>query len=435
MEVTLLEILQAREQRVARQKDFLEKGHPVVSFSMNIAGPVKKTPATQRAFFYGVGLLRENLPILEEELVLEHTGCEGLFSVAAEPEKIKELCTKLEEQTPIGRLFDMDVLTADGEKLTRKVQRGCLVCGRPGRECAATRAHSVEDLQAATYRLIWEHFAEADSRIIGKAAVNALIYEVQTTPKPGLVDKNNNGSHKDMDLPLFISSAKSLENYFVSAVKIGMETPDIPECFSRLRQAGLQAEKTMFAATGGVNTHKGAIFTLGLLCGSIGSLWQVDSPFAGVDAVLERAKVLCADALGQDFEKEPSSYGERLYRQTGIAGIRGEAMNGFPNLQMALQVFEKCLAQGYSKNDAGVITLLHLIAGVEDTNLYHRGGAEGAAFAKKAAEKLLQNPDMTAVAELDRVFIERNLSPGGSADLLAAARFLHFLSVDNLDRL
>ena len=435
MEVTLQEVLAAREQRVARQKKFLEKGHPVVSFSMNIAGPVKVSPEIERAFFYGVSLLRQNLPVLQEELIVENTGCEGLFDLAAAPEEIKALCTKLEEQLPIGRLFDMDVITPDGEKLTRKTQRGCLVCGKAGRECAATRAHSVEQLQVATGRLIREHFAEADSESIGKAAVNALVFEVQTTPKPGLVDQNNNGSHTDMDLPLFVKSAKSLESYFVQAVKIGMETPDFEECFGRLRQAGLQAEETMFAATCGVNTHKGAIFTLGLLCGSIGSLWTPETPFAGVEAVLERAKGLCQKALQADLAPPPKTHGQKLYKELGITGIRGEAMQGFPNLLAACKMFEKCLTQGKSENDAGVITLLHLIAGVEDTNLYHRGGAAGAAFAKVAAETLLPNPDMDAVKALDREFIEKNLSPGGCADLLAAASFLHFLSVDNWDRL
>lgn len=429
MEVTLQEILAARERRVAGQTAFLEKGHPVVSFSMNIAGPVKRTKAIERAFFYGVSLLRQNLPILQEELTLENTGCEGLFSVAAAPEEIKRICLNLEESTPLGRLFDMDVLTENGEKLTRDTQRGCLVCGKPGRQCAATRAHSVEELQAATQKRIGEHFADLDSRRIGKLAVKALICEVETTPKPGLVDQNNNGSHTDMDLTLFVKSAKSLESYFAEAVTIGMQTPDADVCFSKLRQAGLQAEKTMFAATGGVNTHKGAIFTLGLLCGSIGSLWSAETPFAGLERVLQTAKALCENALRQDFAKAPTSYGAQLYQQTGIAGIRGEAMKGFPNLQKAFAVFTENLHRG--ENEAGVMTLLHLIANIEDTNLYRRGGATGASFAKAEASRLLQKPDMAAVLMLDKAFIEKNLSPGGSADLLAATIFSHFLSVDN----
>lgn len=435
MEVSLQEILAAREQRVAGQKRFLEKGHPVVSFSMNIAGPVKTSPEIKRAFFEGVELLRQSLPVLEEKITLENTGCEGLFSVNAEPETIKARCTDLEECLPIGRLWDMDVLTLSGEKLSRRVQRGCLVCGKPGRECAAARAHGVEALQAATHRLIREYFSETDSKRIGNAAVDALIYEVETTPKPGLVDKNNNGSHTDMDLPLFVKSAKCLQDYFVRAVKIGMETPDLQDCFSKLRQAGLQAEKTMFAATGGVNTHKGAIFTLGLLCGSIGSLWSVDTPFAKPENVLERGGALCRDALRRDLKKAPRSFGEKLYQEKKIAGIRGEAMKGFPNLLGALKLFEKSLGEGNSENDAGVMTLLHLIAVLEDTNLYHRGGEKGAAFAKAAAKKLLDDFSISGTKELDRKFIEKNLSPGGSADLLAVARFLHSLSVDNWDRL
>ena len=118
--------------------------------------------------------------------------------------------------------------------------------------------------------------------------------------------------------------------------------------------------------------------------------------------------------------------GERLYLQYGIRGIRGEAADGFPSVKnIGLPHFRQARAEGVSQNGAGVLTLLHLIAQVQDTTLYHRGGCDGAQWAAAAAKKLLPCPSNAQIAQLDDAFIARNLSPGGCADLLAATYFLH----------
>ena len=427
MEVSLQDILLAREQRVARQNVFLQAGYPIISFCMNIPGPVKNSPEIERAFYLGVSRLKDSLPILKEEIRSEHTGCEAIFSVDMPAQALKDFCIGLEDSLPLGRLWDMDVLTPTGEALTRSQHRGCLVCGKPGRLCAATRAHNITQLQQATGQLIREYFAASDCKAIGALAKESLIYEVNVTPKPGLVDRRNNGSHQDMDLPLFLKSAQALESYFTKAVEIGMTNPEPETCFSLLRQAGLDAEQAMFAATGGVNTHKGAIFTLGLLCGAVGATWTPGVPFVGVQAVLSASRDMCYKALQADLDRTglPDTFGRQLYQDCGITGIRGEAMAGFPHLLSALEFFEHNLHAG--ENDAGLVTLLHLISQIEDTNLYHRGGAQGAEFAKKRAKALLPNPKEEDILLLDDVFIEKNLSPGGSADLLAATWFLHKL--------
>jgi holo-ACP synthase/triphosphoribosyl-dephospho-CoA synthase len=123
--------------------------------------------------------------------------------------------------------------------------------------------------------------------------------------------------------------------------------------------------------------------------------------------------------------------GLRLYRELGIRGIRGEMSEGLPSLSgIALPAFREALTQGYSRNNAGVITLLHLISHVQDTTLYHRGGCSGAAFAADAARSLLEqdfSPSLDLIEALDDAFIARRLSPGGCADLLAATYFLESL--------
>lgn len=431
-EVTLQQVLQAREDRVKLQKQFLRKyGCPLIVFTMNIAGPVKTGPLIERGFFAGLEMLQSALPAAAIREVYIHkagTGWEGYFPVDLPAHVLKSHCVAIEEAAPLGRLFDMDVLDTDGRKCERNSQRGCLVCGKPGRACAAGRLHSVEQLQGVTGQILREHFVAADREKIADFACESLLDEANTTPKPGLVDRRNCGSHKDMCLETFVTSAKALRPYFADCVTIGHETAHLSpkDTFLRLRQAGIQAEKTMLDATGGVNTHKGAIFTLGILCGSIGRLGTYE-----LTDILSQAALMGKEAL-QDFTSaRGDTNGERLYLQENIRGIRGEVADGLPSVAtIGLPTYRDALRNGLSPNDAGCIALLHLIATVQDTNLYHRGGTEGAVRAAESAKALLQTaayPSAGFIEKLDDAFIARNLSPGGCADLLAATYFLHRL--------
>ena len=346
------------------------------------------------------------------------TGCEGYLSVPLPAYEIKKICTKIEEATPLGRLFDMDVIDVNGEKLQRATERACLICGKPGRACASRRLHTVKDLQAATEQIL-----------VSELAVQSLLREADTTPKPGLVDRRNNGSHRDMCLQTFLTSANALRPYFAQCVEIGQQTAHLQptDTFRLLRQAGIQAENTMLAATSGVNTHKGAIFTLGILCGSIGRL-----------SSCEIEDILCQVALmGKEAEQDfahtgGDTAGERLYLQENLRGIRGEVADGLPSaVTIGLPAYKAGLSRSLSPNDAGAVALLHLISKVRDTNLYHRGGTHGAAWAASSAQTLLQAsayPPIPLIEELDDAFISRNLSPGGCADLLAVTYFLHSLN-------
>ncbi len=439
MEVSLHDILNARETRVRRQQSLLtEYRAPLLCFTMNIAGPVKTTPLIERGFYAGLELLDSRLPkekLLFRESCVFPTGCEGNYVISMPAGELKQLCAQIEEKHPLGRLFDMDVIDTDGTKLERKTQRSCMVCGATGRFCAASRAHSVEQLQAVTSEMLTRYFRNWDPERVAFLAVQSLMDEVHTTPKPGLVDCRNNGSHKDMDVHLFEISAHTLQPYFKRCVQIGQMTAHRTqeETFPLLRDAGLQAEKAMFQATGGINTHKGAIYTLGILCGSVGRLWSAEKPIADSEEILAECAGIVHASVQKDFASaKGKTAGERLYLQQGIRGIRGEIAEGLPSVRnIGLPCFQQFLADGFSENDAGVYTLLHLIASVVDTNLYKRGGEAGAQWAAKAASALLsagQNPTIQQIEVLDDGFIARNLSPGGCADLLAVTYFLRKLS-------
>ena len=434
---SLQDILVAREQRVAKQKELLSGyNRPLVSFTMNIAGPVKTSALIERGFQEGVKQLEAlGSAILSQEVLCKNTGCEGYFSVDMDAKALKVFCVKIEEATPLGRLFDMDVLDADGSKLDRDGQRGCIVCGAPGRGCAAGRVHSVPELQTTTNRILQEHFLLADQEHIADLAVQSLLDEVHITPKPGLVDSRNTGSHSDMDLSTFVASAKALRPYFKTCVAIGQDTATMPaeESFHLLRQAGLTAEQTMFTATNGVNTHKGAIFTLGILCGCIGRLWTAESPIADLSLLLKECAAVGQAACADFAKMDGSTAGQKLYLQKGLRGIRGEVADGLPAVaNIALPALKDGIAKGLSFHHAAACALIQLIAQVEDTNLHHRGGEEGAAFAKEYAQTLGAFPTISQIEAMDDAFIARNLSPGGCADLLAATCFLHYVSEGNL---
>ena len=445
-EVTLSEMLDAREARVFRQKALMEQySLPVISFSLNIAGPVKNGPVIRRAFREGMSRLVDalqtaRLDAVYQEEIDQVTGCEALLAVRGEARDIKRLCVELEDEDALGRLFDMDVLDPEGSKLDREgfghPPRPCLVCGKAGKGCASRRLHSVGELQRATRTIFRDFFAQRDRDAIAGQAVRALLYEVCTTPKPGLVDRANNGSHRDMDVFTFVDSTAALLPYFRSAASIGQETAERPpgETFLRLRRAGLEAERAMLAATGGINTHKGAIFSLGTVCAAAGRLWTPESPWPSAEAILDECAAVSKEAVEADFTalqtQAAQTKGQRFFLEHGLRGIRGELADGLPAVRTAgLPALEDALKAGASLEEAGSAALIRLITEVTDTNLVARGGMEGRQWAARAAAGLSGTVlAREALEELDREFIRRNLSPGGCADLLAITYFLYFCS-------
>lgn len=391
-------ILAARERRVQRQHKLLTQfGKPMVSFTMNIAGPVKNTPLIRLAFWAGLHRLEEELgQALHREVTAEETGCEALLVYDTSAPALKEKCVALDSEAPIGRLYDMDVLDVTGEKLSRAEPRKCLVCGGPVSVCARSRAHGLAAVQEATRELLRQFAAEHLSAL----AADALLREVRLTPKPGLVDEDNSGAHDDMDLPLFEKSIAALKPYFADFVTLGMENA-APE---ELHQAGLAAEQAMFAATGGINTHKGALYMFALVLSALGRVL-----ISGGDVWEKAAEIARALPVPGD------THGSRVRTVSG--GVRYEVMAGFPHARQMAEML---------KAEEALTVLLWSMAHADDSTVVYRGGREGRQFVQERAAEILKAPQAqrTALArELDGELIARHLSPGGSADLLALALF------------
>lgn len=437
-EVSLQEVLDARESRAQTQRELLVRyGKPVLSFTMNIPGPIKDSPLIRRGFDEGLRLLdAAGIVFLDRREIRAVTGCELLCVVDADAKAVKEICRRIEDESTLGRLFDMDVIGVDGQKLSRPEERRCLVCGAVGRGCASRRLHSLEELTGAVKSILCAGLLETDASRIGALATKALLDEVDTTPKPGLVDRNNNGAHTDMTRETFYTSAQALRDFWPACFRIGAETAEEKPAaaFERLRAHGLDAEKTMLCSTGGVNTHKGAIFTLGTVCGAIGRLWTPEAPCRDPERIAQECAALCREAVKADFAElerkgTPLTAGERLYLQARLRGIRGELADGLPAvLDCALRALEQGLSDGMSRNDAGAAALLHLIARGRDTNMIKRGGAALASEAVSLIRDKLRRcafPAPEDILHLDEFFIRQNLSPGGCADLLAVSYFLY----------
>jgi triphosphoribosyl-dephospho-CoA synthase len=270
--------------------------------------------------------------------------------------------------------------------------------------------------------------APDDAERIGQIAAGALLAELDTWPKPGLVSPFDNGSHDDMDYGTFLRSIDALSPFYTELAAAGGAGADMDE----LRRIGRLAEDAMLAATGGVNTHRGAIFALGLLCAAAGAACA-----EGFRLSPEQLAQLTGQRWGREILRGPiplNSHGSNALRRFGAGGARAEAANGFPHaLRIGLPALRAGRALAGQEEPARVHAFFALLAAMDDTNLLHRGGMEGLRAARRAASDFLLAGGVGAADWLSRAtavhhsFVARRLSPGGSADLLAATIFLDLL--------
>ncbi|AZR29646.1 triphosphoribosyl-dephospho-CoA synthase MdcB [Xanthomonas vasicola] len=261
---------------------------------------------------------------------------------------------------------------------------------------------------------------------LGRLAVSALHAELACAPKPGLVTPFDSGSHTDMDASTFVRSLFALRGYFVALAQAGIDHAS----FERLRQLGIEAEAAMLRATCGINTHRGAIFSLGLLTAQAARLRVAHGRRPTAEEICDGVR-MWRDAL-QAAPVNPQSNGQRVRAQYRISGVREQAAAGYPLLrEIALPALRSALDGGATREAALAQTLMQLIAAVDDLNLLHRGGPDGLAFAKAQAAAFLADGGIAQpqwrvrLHAIGRQFVARRLSPGGSADLLACAWFLH----------
>ncbi|MEL7605536.1 triphosphoribosyl-dephospho-CoA synthase CitG [Sedimentibacter saalensis] len=277
-------------------------------------------------------------------------------------------------------------------------------------------------------------------------AQRAILYEAVLTPKPGLVDAVNTGSHHDMDIFTFIDSSSNLFKGFYLYAKAGLEcTGSEKELFSAIRKIGIQVEKDMFKATKNINTHKGINFSMGIVLAAAGYYLRdkdIDENIilapSDTDEILNTVRVMTEGLVKSDFEnikkKEKLTHGERLYVEKGFSGIRGEAERGFPTVEKtSLPRLREIGHSDMSMEQKLLDVLFHLMSISDDSNIINRGGLEGLEFVKSVSKEFLmtgiifEDGFREKIQEMNNLFVEKNISPGGSADLLSITIFFGML--------
>lgn len=258
--------------------------------------------------------------------------------------------------------------------------------------------------------------------------------ELALTLKPGLVDRRNSGAHNDMDLQTFLASVRAIAPWLPRFVETGQSYVHMSgrEFLPVLRPVGVSCEHAMLTATAGVNTHKGAIFSLGLLCAAAGRLLAMNAALSRERMCSEVASI-CAGMVERELDglSAARTAGERIFKSHGLTGARGEAASGFATVRtVSLPVYDDLQRAGHREDMALLQALLHLLAVNNDTNLVSRGGLASVEYVRAYATNLLREggvlpaDGISKMATFDDALIARHLSPGGTADLLGVTWFL-----------
>ncbi|QIM67723.1 2-(5'-triphosphoribosyl)-3'-dephospho CoA synthase [Mannheimia granulomatis] len=432
--VSLEQLLEARENRVLLQQQCLQQyGQTLLSVTLLAVGEVKKNALLDYVFEKALS----SLSILFQQLNIQptaefirpfNTGHEALFVLPIDAKQLKKLTIELEDSSALARLWDIDVIDSRGQLLSRTEfnipPRPCLICSENAKSCARSRKHTLNEIYTEIQRRARTFYLAEN---ISESVYQALLKEVYLTPKPGLVDRSNNGAHNDMNVRTFERSAVALRPFFTQFVLKGIATANLPvkQILTQIRPLGLQAEKAMFQATNNVNTHKGAIFAFGLVCTAIGRLFEqkTDINHTNICQLVAQFAQGLTTELQHYSANQPLTAGIMLYREYGLTGARGEAESGFGTIHPVLAEYTN---QKIENDEIWLRILLKIIAKNNDTNVVHRGGINALYWVQNEAKRLLNDEDFNLknLHSFDNACIHKNISCGGSADLLALTIFL-----------
>ncbi len=254
--------------------------------------------------------------------------------------------------------------------------------------------------------------------LVAWLAINALKQELDLTPKPGLVDTHDNGSHSDMDYAIMLKSINALRLYFAQLAVMSY-SDCLPEA-SLLQNMGIEAEKKMLAATGGINTHRGALFSMGLAVVAACHILATGCSSNFLDQWCKIVASIASQMPGSD-----NSHGNSVKAQHNVAGALDIARTGYSEM---VNKWLKYYCDNCNDEHIKHKTLLLIMCSLDDTNVIHRAGFEMAQQVKQEAAHLLENFSIEGLEQMNQSFIARNISPGGAADMLSLTLFLSTLT-------
>lgn len=279
-----------------------------------------------------------------------------------------------------------------------------------------------------------------NNKNIATLATKALLYEVSISPKAGLVSRLSNGSHKDMNFYTFIDSSLALHNYFLNCFDYGQEKLfSCPDFFKDLREVGKVAEKEMYEATKGINTHKGTIFSMGILLAVLG-VHLKENKEIDLKILSEKIKEMCKPLLNELEDADSiSTYGEKAYKEYHLTGARGLAISGYEIVLLDGINKLKDFCKTLDFETACILLLFYYMSVLDDTNIVNRASITTLKEVQILSKELFEENKKTlekesiknSMSKLNDIFIEKNISAGGSADLLILTIFIHLLTCEN----
>lgn len=310
-----------------------------------------------------------------------------------------------------------DPLTRRYNELMRQQLGDDHVCEIPRMEKCGSVVSASRVRRAIEANSLWQAIKLVPSStipyIIAHLATRALQAELDTTPKPGLVDKRDNGAHRDMDHALMLRSIRAIHPYFIRLAQLGCSSPQPPH--DDIVRIGIEAERAMFEATGGVNTYKGALFSMGLAVVAAGGAALCHNTNAMSSSIA---------ALASRFPITKGTHGSEAKTKACLKGALDNARDGYRMLFEAwLPFYETCVesADPYALHK----TLLRIMCDLDDTNIVYRTSLATMLQVKEESKQLLQSFSIMGLETMNSKFIRCNISPGGSADMLSLVVFLY----------
>ena len=437
----LQSILKARDQRAFLKGQIAQKGLPSLSLSLNVPG-FPKSNLTVEAFFRSClhdlkhHLRAHQIDIQEKDAIEICDDAGDFFLVPFSTNKlnlkrIKQICEDFEEGHPLGRFVDVDLNDWQGHGISSGKSKLCFFCReKPAIECRRGNVHDLRVLRSFMFSEMGTYsWGQREKRIaeeLSALAKQAILAEVSLTPKPGLVDQFGPGCHTDMNYQTFVVSTEAIAPWFDELVHEGFafQDDDLTQALPRLREIGLKMESAMFEATGNVNTQKGIIFLMGLSLFACGKLASQNGHFEA-EKFRNIIQSVCKDLVRKEMVNSAlsgKSHGQKIFANYGFSGARGEAESGFatvfdfglPQLTQVKQLNDKLLIKCF----------LAIAANNNDTNILFRSNLEVLGTFRNLCRNTLVDFSIENYSEVIAYCKQQNISPGGSADLLAVTIFV-----------
>ena len=440
----ITEFLLDRDRRVLYQEHLLKenKDKTLVTIRINYPGIEKSNYITDNIVntIYNEILTYYGKFIVFEDKYKNKEGIVAHFLFDLDFVNVKKEMINVEEEHILGRCLDIDVYTLKNDKVIGisrsdlfKKPRRCFICDLDAKICSRAQTHTIDEIKNY-FEVVYKNFKDSQKKTeslayeVSQMALKAMISEVSTFPSFGLVSPISSGAHKDMDYYTFLNSAVAITPFLKKMFEVGYSYYSPEYIFDAIRDIGKECEKKMFEATNNINTHKGMIFLMGISMAAIGKALYENKEFYQIQDIIKSMVKNILDDFKELHKKEKLTHGERLYLEYGFTGIRGQVQDGLSVLFD--NIIDNYINSDLKENDLYTQILIELMARVEDSTVVYRHDISTLRKVQSDAKDLLNmggiftEEGKQKCHELEDIYINENISPGGCADLLAISILL-----------